>query len=69
LGAADYHGHVLVALQHSGGPTLARVARAASDGDLAVSSELQVALALDLAHGLAGCTEAAWRTAPFGRRR
>jgi hypothetical protein len=52
LGAADYHDHVLVALQHSGGPTLARVARAASDGDLAVSSALQVALALDLARGL-----------------
>jgi hypothetical protein len=52
VGAADYNDHVLVALKHSGGPTLARVARAASDGDLLVPPALQVMLALDLARAV-----------------
>jgi len=52
VGAADYNEHVLVALKHSGGPTLARIARAASDGDLQVPPALQVMLALDLARAV-----------------
>jgi hypothetical protein len=51
-GAAVLKEHVVVGLGHCGGSSLKRIARAASDGDLRLSAELQVALAMDMARAL-----------------
>jgi len=48
-GAADLREHIIVCLTHSGGSSLKRIVRAASDGDLRLSAIVQIALAKDLA--------------------